>query len=64
MFGPLKERFKDIGDATKWEMIPVALLVIAIIAVGVYPAIISDVFSSGIEPIVESLERVTQARLR
>ena len=44
-------------------MIPVAALVIAVMIVGIYPALISDVFKSGIEPIVESLELVAQARL-
>ena len=64
MFGPLKERFKDISDATGMQYIPIAVLVIAIIAVGVYPAFISDVFLSGVEPIARSLEFVAQARLK
>ena len=65
MFGPLKQRFEDIGDVRGMQYAPIALLVIAIIAVGVYPAFISDVFASGVEPIARSIESVAaQARLR
>ena len=64
MFGPIKERFEDITDATGMQYVPIGALVIVIIAVGIYPAIISDVFSSGIEPIARSLEIAAQARLR
>ncbi len=64
MFGPIKERFSDITDVSGVQYIPIALLVIAIIAVGVYPSFISDVFASGIEPIAQSLEQAAQARLR
>ena len=31
-------------------------LVIAVLVVGIYPAVISDVFSDGVAPIVRSLE--------
>jgi len=64
MFGPIKERFADITDVSGIQLVPIALLVIAIIVVGIYPSIISDVFASGVEPIAQSLEQVTQARLR
>ena len=63
MFGPIKERFADITDASGMQYAPIALLIIAIIAVGVYPAFISDVIASGVEPITQSIERVAQARL-
>ena len=33
-------------------MAPIALLVISIVAVGVYPAWLTDVFREGLEPIV------------
>lgn len=64
MFGPIKERFADITDASGMQFVPIAVLVFAIIVVGVFPSIISDVFSSGIEPIARSLENVAQTRLR
>ena len=64
MFGPIKERFSDITDVSGIQYVPIALLVIAIIAVGIFPSFISDVFSSGVEPIAQSLEQVAQARLR
>ena len=56
LFGPQRERFADVEDATRLEAVPIAVLVIAILVVGVYPALISDVFSAGIEPIVAHIE--------
>jgi NADH:ubiquinone oxidoreductase subunit 4 (subunit M) len=42
-------------------MLPVAAMVIAIMAVGIYPSLIVDVFSSGLQPIVDSLQNVAVA---
>jgi NADH-quinone oxidoreductase subunit M len=51
LFGPSRPRFDHLKDADFVEKIPLALLIIAIIGVGVYPAILTDVFRVGIEPI-------------
>ena len=64
MFGPATERFKDIRDGTIAEMVPVAALVIAILAVGIYPAFLIDVFAVGLEPIAQSLEQAVRIGLR
>ena len=64
LFGPPIERFQNTQDATVLEMVPVAVLVIAVLAVGIYPAFIADLFTSGVEPIIESLQQVAQASLR
>ena len=61
-FGPSVERFDGVKDATFVEMVPVAALVIAVLVVGIYPAFISDVFTSGVEPIIESLSTSGLAR--
>ncbi|MBI4310389.1 MAG: NADH-quinone oxidoreductase subunit M [Chloroflexi bacterium] len=53
MFGPPLHRYEHVGDATLMEAIPVVLLFAAILAVGVYPAWVTDVFGTGIAPIVE-----------
>ena len=63
LFGPSIERFKDVGDATLTELVPIAALVVAVLVVGIYPAFIADVFSGGVEPIVDSLQQVVNARL-
>ena len=55
-FGPANDRFADIGDATKLEMLPAAVLVIAIVGVGVYPSIVSDFFEAGVRPITQLIE--------
>jgi NADH-quinone oxidoreductase subunit M len=56
LFGPAKERFDSIRDATVLEMVPLLVLVVAIIAVGIYPAFISDVFTLGVDPIVQAIQ--------
>ena len=55
LFGPALPRYAQVGDVTLVEAVPLVVLVIAIVVVGVYPAILSDVFSAGINPIVENL---------
>ena len=52
LFGPRPERWDHLKDASPVEMVPVALLVISIIAVGVYPGWLTDVFRDGLDPIV------------
>jgi len=51
LFGPARPRFAHLKDANFVEAIPLALLIVAIIGVGVYPAILTDVFKAGLEPI-------------
>ena len=52
MFGPQLLRHNSLSDASIPEMIPVAILVASILVVGIYPAVISDVFNTGLDPIV------------
>ncbi len=55
-FGPPTARWEGLPDATEWwERVPMAALLAAIIAVGIYPATLVDVINSGIQPIVERL---------
>ena len=51
-FGPRPARWDSLTDATLVDAIPVALLAISIVAVGVYPVWLTDVFRDGLEPIV------------
>ena len=64
MFGPPKTRFDSVRDASVLEMVPLLVLVVVVIAVGVYPAVISDVFARGLEPIIASLQEPGQLALR
>ena len=64
LFGPEVARFRDVKDVTVLEMVPVGALVIAVLAVGIYPAFVSDMFANGVEPIVESLQRAGAVALR
>ena len=52
LFGARRERFADIADASLVEAVPLALLVITIIGVGVYPSLLTDLFRIGLEPMV------------
>ncbi len=64
MFGPRNPHLNDVADATPLEMLPVAAMVIAIMAVGIYPSLLVDVFSSGLQPIVDSLQNVAVTATR
>tara|TARA_A100001037_G_scaffold306693_1_gene354127 strand:- start:24443 stop:25933 length:1491 start_codon:yes stop_codon:yes gene_type:complete len=48
MYGPQLERFKNISDASIYEMIPVVILIISILFVGLYPSFITEIFKNGI----------------
>jgi NADH-quinone oxidoreductase subunit M len=58
MFGPLPTRFNSLSDATWAELIPITILVISIISIGIYPSIISDMFSEGLKPITIAIEAI------
>jgi NADH-quinone oxidoreductase subunit M len=55
LFGPGREQFNGLTDASLVEAIPLALMVISIITVGVYPAFLTEVFQAGLEPTVAVL---------
>jgi NADH-quinone oxidoreductase subunit M len=60
MFGPQIPRFSNVRDATKMEMVPIAVLVAAVLVVGIYPAIITDFFTEGLTDIVDSIQQSAQ----
>jgi NADH-quinone oxidoreductase subunit M len=51
--GPVKAKFNGVKDADRLERVYMFVLVAVIILVGVYPAILTDVFKMGIAPIVK-----------
>jgi NADH-quinone oxidoreductase subunit M len=53
LFGPALPRWAGVHDATLVEAVAPALLVVAIMAVGIYPAFLTDVFGPGIEAITK-----------
>ena len=53
LFGPSRERFADITDASALEAIPLVLLVASIVLIGVYPTFLTDMFDSAISPMVD-----------
>ena len=55
LFGPQRSRFAQLTDSSLIEAVPMGLLVISIVVVGVYPALLTDVFKAGIEPIAALL---------
>ena len=52
LFGPPRERWAHLTDVSVVEAVAPALLMVAIFAVGVYPALLSDVFSIGINDLL------------
>ena len=55
LFGPQVARFDSVRDASPLEMVPIFILVVAILVVGVYPALVTDVFTSGVTRIVDAV---------
>ncbi len=55
MFGPRVERWDGLTDATPVDIGAMAVLAIPIFAVGLYPAIVTDIFDAGLAPIVARL---------
>ena len=55
-FGPPIGRFESVRDATVVEMVPMFLLVIVILAVGIYPSFVANAFSEGVQPIVDAIQ--------
>ena len=51
-YGPVKEEFNGVKDADGLEKFYMFALVVVIMLVGIYPAILTDVFKLGITPIV------------
>ncbi|MBM4446551.1 MAG: NADH-quinone oxidoreductase subunit M [Chloroflexi bacterium] len=51
-YGPPLEKFSDVPDANNIEKVCVFSFVAAIMLVGIYPAILTDVIKLGVEPIV------------
>ena len=55
--GPADEKWAHLTDANRWwEYAAMGSLVIAIVAVGIYPPILTDSIESGIEPIARIFE--------
>jgi NADH-quinone oxidoreductase subunit M len=56
LFGPKRERFDHVTDSSLIEAAPLVLLAVSVVVVGVYPALLTDVFKAGVEPIVALLK--------
>ena len=58
--GPATEEWKHLKDASEWwEFAAIGALVIAIIGIGIYPAILTDVVEAGVAPIAAIVEAVS-----
>ena len=57
-FGVRRDSFNDLPDASLVEALPLGLMLITIIGVGVYPSLLTDVFESGLNPMVDVLNGV------
>ena len=55
VFGPVNKKHSDLTDATFVEAIPIAILIVSIIGVGIYPSLISDMLADGITPIINAV---------
>jgi NADH-quinone oxidoreductase subunit M len=54
--GQVSERWRGLTDATRWwEVVPMAAMVAAIVAVGIYPKLLTDIIQPSVMPIIERL---------
>jgi NADH-quinone oxidoreductase subunit M len=51
-YGPVKEEYNGVKDCDNLEKVYTFALIAAIMLVGIYPAVLTDVFKLGISPIV------------
>jgi NADH-quinone oxidoreductase subunit M len=51
-YGPVLEKFDHVKDADRLEMVYMFILVAVILAVGIYPAILTNMIQGGISPIM------------
>ncbi|MBN2463214.1 MAG: NADH-quinone oxidoreductase subunit M [Dehalococcoidia bacterium] len=54
-YGPPLEKFNDVPDANNVEKVCIFSFVAAIMLVGIYPAILTDVIKLGVEPVMRLL---------
>jgi NADH-quinone oxidoreductase subunit M len=54
-YGPVLEKFNGVKDAGKLEMVYMFIFAGLILAVGIYPAILTDVIQVGIAPVISLL---------
>ncbi len=57
-FGIRRKTFDDLTDASLVEAAPLVLMVVTIIGVGIWPSLLTDVFESGLNPMVDVLNGV------
>ena len=57
-FGVRRPQFDDLTDASFVEAVPLVLMVMTIIGIGVWPTLLTDVFESGLNPMVDVLNGV------
>jgi len=55
MFGPRIERWDGLGDAKAVDIGAMAVLIVPIFVVGLYPKLLTDMFDAGLAPIVRGL---------
>lgn len=54
-YGPPQKQFNGIPDANNIDKVSIFAFVFAIMLVGIYPAILTDIIGTGIEPIIRLL---------
>ena len=58
LFGTVAESVRQVGDASIVEAIPLVLMIMSIVAVGLYPSVLTDVFNSGLSPMVSVINEI------
>ena len=59
LFGSLPDHLSELKDADRLECIPLILMIISIVIIGIYPSVLTDVFNSGLEPMVSVINNMS-----
>ncbi len=61
-FGPKDEKWSGLGDADHWtEFAAIGVLTALIVLLGVYPAVVMDLLTQGVQPIADGVGAVVSA---
>ena len=61
LFGPRKEEWDHVEDIKGSYWIPVVVLIVFIVAFGVFPSLLMDMVNSGVQPIAAKMVQATTA---
>ncbi|MBI2934886.1 MAG: NADH-quinone oxidoreductase subunit M [Chloroflexi bacterium] len=54
-YGPPRDEYAHVPDAQPIEMVPIFALVVAIVLVGIFPSLLTDIIRIGVQPVMRAV---------